>query len=155
MWKNSLKHMFKWKKTISMVWFSLRKKTDKTTGWIQLYIKILEGKSNWGRDWESKVECFRLLYLLFKLCQWFVHALIVYILKTKKIKGRTFLVIQWLRLQASKAGNKGLIPGQGNKIPHAAQQSQKGSFLSFFFFFKGKNETPLWREALKSLTNSV
>ena len=111
-----------------------RLKKKKTTGWIQLYIKILEGKSNWKRDWESKVERFHLLYLLFKLHQWFVHALIVYILKTKKIKGRTFLVVQRLRLWASKAGNKGLIPGQGNKIPHAAQQSQKGSFLSSLFF---------------------
>ena len=31
----------------------------------------------------------------------------------------TSLVVQWLRLRASNAGGKGLIPGQGTKIPHA------------------------------------
>ena len=33
----------------------------------------------------------------------------------------TSLVVQWLRLCASIAGGMGLIPGWGNKIPHAAQ----------------------------------
>jgi len=32
--------------------------------------------------------------------------------------------IQWLRLYASSAGDVGLTPGQGTKIPHAAQCSQ-------------------------------
>ena len=32
--------------------------------------------------------------------------------------------IQWLRLQASNAGGVGLTPGQGTKIPNAAQCSQ-------------------------------
>ena len=59
-----------------------------------------------------------------------------------KYQVRTFLVAQWITICLPGAGNKGLIPGQGNKIPHAAQQSQKGSFLSFLFF-KAKNETPL------------
>ena len=31
----------------------------------------------------------------------------------------TSLVIQWLRLHASKARSACLIPGQGTKIPHA------------------------------------
>ena len=31
----------------------------------------------------------------------------------------TSLVVQWLQLRASNAGGKGLIPGQGTKIPHA------------------------------------
>ena len=37
----------------------------------------------------------------------------------------TSLVIQWLRLHASTAGATGSIPGQGTKIPHAAQCGQK------------------------------
>lgn len=114
MWKNSLKHMFKWKKTISMVWFSLGRKTDKTTGWIQLCKNSRKEKSNWeGIEKKVRVECFACYIYCFKLCQWFVHALIVYILKTKKIKGGTFLRVQWLRLQASKAGNKGFDPWSG------------------------------------------
>ena len=32
---------------------------------------------------------------------------------------RTCLVIQWLRLHAANAGDQGLIPGKGTKIPHA------------------------------------
>ena len=35
------------------------------------------------------------------------------------------LAVQWLRLPASNAGDVGLIPGQGTKIPHAEQHSQK------------------------------
>ena len=31
---------------------------------------------------------------------------------------------QWLRLQASNAGDMGSIPGQGTKIPHAKIRSQ-------------------------------
>ena len=31
----------------------------------------------------------------------------------------TSLVVQCLRLRTSPAGGTGLIPGQGNKIPHA------------------------------------
>ena len=30
----------------------------------------------------------------------------------------TFLVVQWLRLRASNAGDMGLIGGWGSKIPH-------------------------------------
>ena len=33
-------------------------------------------------------------------------------------------VVQWLRLHASNAGGMGSIPGQGTKIPHAAQCGQ-------------------------------
>ena len=32
---------------------------------------------------------------------------------------------QWLRIRASTAGGMGSIPGQGNKIPHAAWRGQK------------------------------
>ena len=32
------------------------------------------------------------------------------------------LVVQWLRLCTSTAGDVGLIPGQGTKIPHAAKK---------------------------------
>ena len=35
----------------------------------------------------------------------------------------TFLVVQWLRLRTSNAGEEGLIPGQGTEIPHAAPAS--------------------------------
>ena len=45
-------------------------------------------------------------------------------LKISSISG-TFLVAQWLRLCASNAGGTGLIPGQGNKIPHAMWCIQK------------------------------
>ena len=37
----------------------------------------------------------------------------------------TSLEVQWLRLLASTAGSTGSMPGQGNKIPHAAQYDQK------------------------------
>ena len=36
----------------------------------------------------------------------------------------TSLVVQWLQLRASTARGEGSIPGQGTKIPHAAQCSQ-------------------------------
>ena len=32
----------------------------------------------------------------------------------------TSLEVQWLKLHASKAGDTGLIPGQGTKLSHAA-----------------------------------
>ena len=38
-----------------------------------------------------------------------------------KTRAGTSLVVQWLRLHAPTAGGAGLIPGQGTKIPHAAQ----------------------------------
>ena len=34
------------------------------------------------------------------------------------------LVVQWLRLCASTAGDAGSIPGQGTKIPHAGRHCQ-------------------------------
>ena len=37
----------------------------------------------------------------------------------------TSLVVQWLRLQACTAGGTDSIPGQGTKIPHAAQCGRK------------------------------
>ena len=40
-------------------------------------------------------------------------------------QSRTSLVVQWLRRQASNEGDMGSIPGQGTKIPHAMQCSQK------------------------------
>ena len=39
------------------------------------------------------------------------------------------LLIQWLRLYASKAENVGSIPGQGNKIPRAMQPTNKQKTL--------------------------
>ena len=42
----------------------------------------------------------------------------------KKIHG-TSLVVQWLKLCASKAGGIGLICGCGTKIPQAAWYHQK------------------------------
>ena len=39
----------------------------------------------------------------------------------------TSQVIQWLRIQAPNAGDTGLIPAWGTKIPHPAWRSQKRS----------------------------
>ena len=39
-------------------------------------------------------------------------------------KMTTSLAVQWLRLQASTAGDMGSIPGQGTKIPRAAWHGQ-------------------------------
>ena len=47
----------------------------------------------------------------------------------------TSLVIQWLRLHASTAVAMGSIPGQGTKIPRAAQCGQKGWLLSCVWLF--------------------
>ena len=35
------------------------------------------------------------------------------------------LVVQWLRLHAFNAGDTGLIPGQGIKVPHVVWCGQK------------------------------
>ena len=45
----------------------------------------------------------------------------------------TSLAVQWLRLHTSTAGGVGSIPGQGIKIPRAAQCSQK---VKTFFLIK-------------------
>ena len=37
----------------------------------------------------------------------------------------TSLAVQWLRLCASTAGNTGLIPGDGTKIPHSVAKKYK------------------------------
>ena len=37
----------------------------------------------------------------------------------------TSLVVQWLRLHASKAGDVGSIAGRGNEIPHAMRWDKK------------------------------
>ena len=49
------------------------------------------------------------------------------------LKGLTSLVVQWLRLCTSTAGDAALIPSQGTQIPtcHAVQPTQK---------IKNKNE---------------
>ena len=39
-----------------------------------------------------------------------------------RIKQGTSLVVQWLRLLTSTAGDTGSIPSQGTKILHAARQ---------------------------------
>ena len=38
------------------------------------------------------------------------------------------LAVQWLRLHASNAGDTGLTPGQGTKIPHATWCGKKKFF---------------------------
>ena len=48
----------------------------------------------------------------------------VILISLKKEEG-TSPVVQWLRLHASTAGDMGLIPGRGTKIPHAAGHSHK------------------------------
>ena len=44
----------------------------------------------------------------------------------KKDKRGNSLVVQWLRHQLSTSGGTGSIPGQGTKILHAVQGSQRG-----------------------------
>ena len=44
---------------------------------------------------------------------------------SKKNKCGIFLVVQWLRLQASNAATMGLIPGQGTKITPAVWPKKK------------------------------
>ena len=43
----------------------------------------------------------------------------------KKMTAWTSLVVQWLRLCTSTAGDLRSIPGQGTKIPHTLQHGQK------------------------------
>ena len=43
----------------------------------------------------------------------------------KVCRVETSLVVQWLRLWTSNAGDEGSIPGQGIKILHAARSDQK------------------------------
>ena len=42
-----------------------------------------------------------------------------------QISGGTSLAMQRLRFHTSNAEGTGSIPGQGNKVPHAAQCGQK------------------------------
>ena len=43
----------------------------------------------------------------------------------KVLEWGTFLLVQWVRLHVATARSMGLIPGQGTKIPHAAQCGKK------------------------------
>ena len=43
----------------------------------------------------------------------------------KVMQSGTPLAVQWLRLYAFTVGDIGLIPGQGTKLLHAVQCSQK------------------------------
>ena len=43
----------------------------------------------------------------------------------KNAAAETALVVHWLRFCAANAGDSGLIPGQGTKIPHALRRGQK------------------------------
>ena len=42
-----------------------------------------------------------------------------------KLRSGTSLMVQWLRLHASKAGDVGSVPGWGTKILHASWHGQK------------------------------
>ena len=48
-----------------------------------------------------------------------------YILLFKKVNKGIFMVVQWLRLQASIAEGAGSIAGSGTKIPYAMQHGKK------------------------------
>ena len=54
-------------------------------------------------------------------CEGFLVSLIILlVIREKQIKIKysgTFLVVQWLRLQAPNAGGPGSIPGQGTRSP--------------------------------------
>ena len=54
----------------------------------------------------------------------FRFSLVLTLCKIEAFVG-TSLVVQWLGLHYSTAGGSCLIPGQGTKIPHATQHSQK------------------------------
>ena len=43
----------------------------------------------------------------------------------------TSLVVQWLRLFTPTAGDAGLVPGWGTKIPHALQPGKKDPLIMF------------------------
>ena len=49
------------------------------------------------------------------------------LIKTNKQNPRASLAVRWFRLCTSTVVGWGSIPGQGNKIQHAAQLSQKKS----------------------------
>ena len=59
-------------------------------------------------------------------------------------------MVQWLRLHASDAGDVGLIPGQGTKIPHAMGRGQKEKKnqgpvqAEYFLFFENKMYLCIW-----------
>ena len=46
------------------------------------------------------------------------------------------MVVQWLRLHASSAGEAGQIPGQGTKIPHHEWCTQNFEIKKIFFMNK-------------------
>ena len=89
--------------------------------------RLIESKHTCGRNlglyfWEKNV-----LFLYFKkrisilfLCFYFWKHDIYLNAELKKWKKQTSPVVQWLRLCASKAGGKSLIPVWGTKIPYAA-----------------------------------
>ena len=55
-------------------------------------------------------------------------------------------MIQWLRLHASTLGDRGSIPGQETKIPHALQCSQQ--FFKKNFFLKSPDRVGLFLGSL-------
>ena len=60
----------------------------------------------------------------------------------------TSLLVQWLRLPTSNAGNVGSILGQGTKIPHAEAKIQKhnqkqNSKMLLFTYFQKTEETSI------------
>ena len=46
-------------------------------------------------------------------------------MKKLEKRERASLVVQWLGLRTSTAGDMGSIPSWGTKIPHASQRGQK------------------------------
>ena len=55
---------------------------------------------------------------------------------TKTILSKTFLVVQWLRLHTSNAGDVDSIPGWGTKIPHATHHGKKKQQHTFLADFR-------------------
>ena len=53
----------------------------------------------------------------------------------------TSLVVQWLRLHASKAGDVGSIAGRGNEIPHAMRWDKKKK-MSGLSWIQGLSHVP-------------
>ena len=72
-------------------------------------------------------------------------------LRIQKLKARTSLVVQWLRLHASTSGSTGSIPSQETKILHAPWccQKKKKSWKQQSMPKKSKTTNPL------ELTHSI
>ena len=77
---------------------------------------------------------------------------------SKRDNLRNAPVVLWLELHASTAGGTGSIPGQGTKILHAAQHSQKkrdNSFISQIFIEFLPCDEECWKLEYNTLEHNM